>query len=144
MKNRLRVFIALLIAPLAALHAADASRQSKPNIILIYTDDDGYSDLGCMGIMKDVKTPNIDTLASEGVRMTSGYVTAPQCSPSRCGVISGLLAQQPEKVRSLRMQLEQWSQTLIPTGFGEPHISAAASNFFDYYLEGEEGPIDVA
>jgi uncharacterized sulfatase len=62
---------------------------SKPNIIVIFTDDHGYADLGCMGIMKDVKTPHIDALAAAGVRMTAGYVTAPQCSPSRCGLISG-------------------------------------------------------
>ncbi len=42
-----------------------------------------------MGIMKDVNTPNIDSLAATGVRMTSGYVSAPQCGPSRCGLISG-------------------------------------------------------
>lgn len=72
-----------------SVDAAYARDQSKPNIILIYTDDHGYADLGCMGIMKDVKTPNIDALAAGGVRMTSGYVTSPQCGPSRCGVISG-------------------------------------------------------
>ena len=63
--------------------------KTKPNIIVIYTDDHGYADLRCMGIMADVKTPNMDALASGGVRMTSGYVTAPQCSPSRSGLISG-------------------------------------------------------
>ena len=75
--------------PLPALPAADTPKPSKPNVIVIYTDDHGYADLGCQGIMKDVKTPNIDALATGGVRMTSGYVTAPQCSPSRCGLISG-------------------------------------------------------
>ncbi len=72
--------IALLLAPLAALHATDSA---KPNILVIYTDDHGYADLGCMGIMADVKTPNMDAFAAGGVRMTAGYVTAPQCSPSR-------------------------------------------------------------
>jgi arylsulfatase A-like enzyme len=89
MNNRLSFFIVLLLAPLALSRDSDDLRQLKPNIILIYTDDHGYSDLGCMGIMQDVKTPNIDSLATQGVRMTSGYVTAPQCSPSRCGLISG-------------------------------------------------------
>lgn len=62
---------------------------SKPNIILIYTDDHGYSDLSCQGIQSDIRTPNIDRLAMGGVRMTDGYVTAPQSSPSRGGVITG-------------------------------------------------------
>ena len=60
-----------------------------PNIILIFTDDHGYADLGCQGIFADVKTPHIDRLAASGVRMTNGYVTAPQCVPSRGGLLSG-------------------------------------------------------
>ena len=68
-----------------SLCAAD----TKPNIIVIYTDDHGFADLGCKGIMADVKTPNIDALANGGVPMKAGYVTAPQCSPSRCGLITG-------------------------------------------------------
>ncbi len=55
----------------------------------IFTDDHGYADLGCYGIMADVKTPNIDQLVANGARMEAGYVTAPQCSPSRCGLIGG-------------------------------------------------------
>lgn len=61
----------------------------QPNIIVIYTDDHGYSDLSCQGVFDDVKTPNIDALARGGVRMTDGYCTAPQCVPSRGGLISG-------------------------------------------------------
>ncbi len=79
----------VLLVPMAVSKAAEPANSSQPNIILIYTDDHGYSDLGCMGIMKDVQTPHIDALAVGGVRMTSGYVTAPQCGPSRCGLISG-------------------------------------------------------
>lgn len=65
------------------------AEKPKPNIIVIFTDNHGYADLSCQGIMKDVKTPNIDSIAANGVRMASGYVTAPQCGPSRCGLISG-------------------------------------------------------
>ncbi len=63
--------------------------QGKANIIVIFTDDHGYSDLSCQGIQDDLKTPHIDALAAGGVRMTSGYVTAPQCVPSRAGLLSG-------------------------------------------------------
>ncbi len=63
--------------------------QSKPNFIVIYTDDHGYSDLSIQGIKNDVKTPNIDKLASNGVLMESGYSTAPQCVPSRGGILTG-------------------------------------------------------
>lgn len=62
---------------------------NKPNIILIFTDDHGFTDMACQGIRDDLKTPNIDALAANGVRMTSGYVTAPQCVPSRAGLLTG-------------------------------------------------------
>jgi len=63
--------------------------EAKPNIIVIFTDDHGYADLSCQGILDDVKTPHVDVLARGGVRMTSGYVTAPQCVPSRAGLLTG-------------------------------------------------------
>ena len=75
--------LALLLAPLAAF-AAD-----KPNIILIYSDDHGWADLGVQGTDKDIRTPNLDAMARDGVRFTRGYVTAPQCVPSRAGVLTG-------------------------------------------------------
>jgi len=70
-------------APLAA------SERDRPNVIVIFTDDQGYADLSCQGIRDDVKTPNIDALSAGGIRMTAGYVTAPQCVPSRAGLLSG-------------------------------------------------------
>jgi uncharacterized sulfatase len=88
MKHTLTFLTALLLAPLAAVHAADASKQ-KPNILLIYTDDHGWADLAAQGVDKDIRTPHLDQLAKEGVRFTRGYVTAPQCVPSRAGVITG-------------------------------------------------------
>ena len=63
--------------------------QEKPNILVIYVDDLGYADIGINGQVEDVKTPNIDALAMDGVRFTSGYVTAPQCIPSRAGLLTG-------------------------------------------------------
>jgi arylsulfatase A-like enzyme len=68
-------------------HAERASQ--RPNVILILSDDQGYSDLGVQGVVKDVKTPHIDALAADGVRFTRGYVTAPQCVPSRAGLLTG-------------------------------------------------------
>lgn len=70
------------------LHA-QVFAQERPNIIVIFTDDQGYADIGANGQVDDIKTPNIDLLAETGVRMTSGYVTAPQCIPSRAGLLSG-------------------------------------------------------
>ncbi len=67
--------------------ATTASR--RPNIIVIVADDLGYADVGIQGQSKDVKTPNIDTIARNGVRFTSGYVSCPVCSPTRAGLLTG-------------------------------------------------------
>ncbi len=72
----------------AAASVDGTSRSRTPNVIVILVDDLGYADLGCQG-SPDVKTPHIDTLAANGVRCTDGYVTAPQCGPSRAGLLSG-------------------------------------------------------
>ena len=69
--------------------AAGASTDRPPNFIVIFTDDQGYADLGAHGIRDDVKTPNLDRLAREGAVFTDGYITAPQCSPSRAGLLTG-------------------------------------------------------
>ena len=61
----------------------------KPNIIVIFTDDHGFADLGVQGQLSDVKTPYIDQMAKEGVTMTSGYITAPLCIPSRAALMTG-------------------------------------------------------
>ncbi len=62
--------------------------KEAPNILLLVADDLGWKDLGCYGTT-DVRTPNIDRLAAEGVRFTHSFVTASSCSPSRAGIITG-------------------------------------------------------
>jgi arylsulfatase A-like enzyme len=65
-----------------------AGAPSRPNIVLILADDMGYADCGAYGLT-DFKTPAIDSIAAGGVRCTNGYVTAPVCSPSRAGLMTG-------------------------------------------------------
>lgn len=60
----------------------------KPNILFIVGDDMGYADVGFHGC-KDIPTPNLDSLAASGVRFSSGYVSAPYCSPTRAGMLTG-------------------------------------------------------
>ena len=62
--------------------------QSKPNLIYIMVDDLGYGDLGCFG-QKQIQTPNLDRLASEGMRLTSYYACCTVCRPSRLGLWTG-------------------------------------------------------
>ena len=61
----------------------------KPNILFILADDLGYGDLGCYG-QKQIRTPNLDRLALEGVRFTQSYSGSTVCAPSRCALMTGL------------------------------------------------------
>ena len=68
---------------------------APPNIVFVFIDDIGWGDLSCYGSavtnkQGQVITPNLDRLASEGIRFTQGYVAAPICSPSRTGVLTGM------------------------------------------------------
>ena len=65
-----------------------ATKNSKPNFVVIFTDDQGYGDLSCFG-GKHVSTPRIDRMAAEGSRLTSFYVAAPVCTPSRAALMTG-------------------------------------------------------
>ena len=65
-----------------------AEAVDKPNIILLYTDDQGWGDLGCFQ-HPYIKTPNFDRLARQGTRFTNFYVNCPVCAPSRAAIMSG-------------------------------------------------------
>jgi arylsulfatase A len=80
-----RGFLSTAAAALAAPVVGQSSR--PPNIIFIYADDLGYGDLGCYG--SAIRTPNLDRMASEGVRFTQFYSANPVCSPSRAALLTG-------------------------------------------------------
>lgn len=88
-----RAILLLLLLPGRGDAADRPATADKPNILLIYTDDHGWADLGAQGVDQDVRTPNLDRLARDGVVFRRGYVTAPQCTPSRAGVITGIYQQ---------------------------------------------------
>jgi len=62
--------------------------ERQPNLIVFLADDLGYGELGCQG-NPEIPTPHIDSIAANGVRFTAGYVAAPNCSPSRAGLLTG-------------------------------------------------------
>ncbi len=70
------------------LHTQAAPEAVQPNVLIMVADDMGYADLGVQGCT-DIPTPNLDSIANNGVRFTSGYVSAPVCSPSRAGLMTG-------------------------------------------------------
>lgn len=73
---------------LEQLHEQGPPAATSPNLVLILFDDLGYGDLGCYG-SRAISTPNLDRLASEGVRLTHAYATSPYCSASRAGLLTG-------------------------------------------------------
>lgn len=80
------ILTALLLTQVA-INAAD-NKPVKPNLLVILADDLGYADVGFNG-GKDIVTPHIDSIAKHGVRCSNGYVSAPMCAPSRCGLLTG-------------------------------------------------------
>jgi len=74
--------------PACAARARKGGRR-KPNIIFLFADDLGYGDLGCFG-QKKIKTPNLDRMAAEGMRLTQHYAGSTVCAPSRCVLMTGL------------------------------------------------------
>jgi hypothetical protein len=101
--KKLTILILMALGQLTSSLAVER----KPNIIIFLADDLGYADLGCQGC-KDIPTPNIDSLAQNGVRFTDGYATHPVCAPSRAAarnsICSGIHDQRadPKPLPTLR------------------------------------------
>jgi arylsulfatase A-like enzyme len=79
----LAMFACLISSP-----SLKAAEPTGPNIIMVFIDDMGWGDFSCFG-NRDAQTPNVDRLASEGLRFSQFYVNAPICSPSRCALTTG-------------------------------------------------------
>ena len=78
-----------LISSVLTMAMLVAQADRKPNIVFILADDLGYGELGCYG-QKKIRTPNIDRLASQGIKFTHHYTGAPVCAPARCVLLTGL------------------------------------------------------
>ncbi len=92
--SRTRTLASLLVLPLltaSAWSADDPPATRPPNVVIVFTDDQGWGDLSCYG-STEIPTPNIDRLAEEGMRFTNFYVSQPVCSASRSSLLTGCYA----------------------------------------------------
>jgi arylsulfatase A-like enzyme len=121
----LRIIIGASLGVIAVAFPSPAPAQvgpQRPNIVLIMTDDAGYGDFGSYGA-PDVKTPNIDSLARDGVRLTDFYANGANCSPTRTGLISGRYQQRFGLEQPLGAQGKvDWDRGLSPTGRSLPQL----------------------
>lgn len=80
---------AAIVGALAILLAVPCMAASQPNVLIIYADDLGYGDLTCYASESKIPTPNLDRLASEGMRFTDGHSSSGICTPSRYALLTG-------------------------------------------------------
>ena len=88
MDRRGGIPVAVLFAAALLPFVVAGRAVAAPNVIIFYADDLGWGELGCQG-SRDIPTPNIDSIATNGIRCTQGYVAATYCSPSRAGLMTG-------------------------------------------------------
>lgn len=88
MSSKARWYLAPVVALTVLTALSSAAEPAKPNILLIVADDLGWGELGFQG-NKEIPTPHLDSIAQNGVRFTSGYVSGPYCSPTRAGLLTG-------------------------------------------------------
>ena len=88
MAHAMRILTLFVMLSAAAFAGAPARAEQRPNIVLIYTDDLGYGDVSSYGATA-LKTPNIDRLASRGLRFTDAHAAAATCTPSRYALMTG-------------------------------------------------------
>jgi arylsulfatase A-like enzyme len=141
----------MLMAPTLVLHAADG-KSARPNIVFILADDMGYGDPKCFNPQSKCATPNIDRLASQGIRFTDAHAPGSVCVPSRYGLMTGRYPFRPEHLKpekgpvieagrmTLASLLRQHGYTTAIVG--KWHLGFEGGDQFDYSQSLRGGPLD--
>ncbi|MEZ4776261.1 MAG: sulfatase-like hydrolase/transferase [Bacteroidia bacterium] len=130
----LLIFLSISVSCGKSDNGQTASADKLPNVVIIFTDDQGYQDLGCFG-SPDILTPNIDKMAKEGARFSSFYTAQPVCSASRSALMTGCYpdrigvhgAYMPFSKKALNLNEVTIAEMLKPLGyatacFGKWHL----------------------
>jgi len=124
-----------------------ASQKRQPNFIIIFTDDQGYGDLGCFG-SETIKTPCVDRMAREGRRLTDFYVAAPLCTPSRAALMTGRYPKRvgldrgvlrPDSKRGLPVEETTIAEILKTAGYATACIGKWHLGFVDGFRPTRRG-----
>ena len=121
---RLLLSVLALALPFTSAHAADAKPKPRPNVLFILCDDLRPAALGCYG-SKNVRTPNMDRLAREGVLFQNAFCTTSLCSPSRASILTGLYAHGHgvrDNFTELPSNLTHWPQRLREEGYETAYL----------------------
>lgn len=112
----------LFLTAVACISAGNLSQAetAPPNVVIIFTDDQGYADLGCYGSV-NIKTPHLDRMAAEGIKFTDFYVAAPVCTPSRAALLTGCYPQRNSMARMPRGEEGRLGLVLFPNSKGGIH-----------------------
>ncbi len=147
----MRFSIALLLfAGIFLTDELSAAEPDPPNIVMVFIDDMGWGDFSCFG-NRNAQTPNVDRLATEGLRFSQFYVNAPICSPSRCALTTG---QYPQRWRitsylnnradNARRGVANWLDPEAPTLARLLHSHGYATGHFGKWHLGGQRDVDDA
>jgi N-sulfoglucosamine sulfohydrolase len=141
----MKYFVPVLLFCLVVGCSRKSNEQQAPNIILIIGDDISWDDIGCYG-NTSVHTPNIDRLASEGLKFNNAFLTSSSCSPSRCSIITGRYPHNTgaaELHTPLPAHLKLFPELLRAKGYysallGKWHEGETTARAYDTLLQGTE------
>ena len=109
----MNINLILLILPALAFLLNGCQKSAKPNIVIIYADDMGYGDMSCQNPESKISTPNLDRLASQGMRFTDAHSASGICSPSRYSLLTGRYHWRGHLTKGL---VSQWGDPAIEKG----------------------------